>query len=247
MRDAAAIRAEAATVRGARVRSVGAFRGEVLGRIAVPTGWDAARFLVEQSKGDASDPSIVALARSFARQATSDGELARDLHAYVRDSVRFVPDADPETGERAEVFQSAAYTLLTRHAGDCDDSARALYALAIAAGLRARFGFLSVQNEPRHVFAQIWSGGAWHDAETTIAAQYGEHPLDALRRLGIRGRADMSGDVATLGGAQAADPATGERAPPSPTSSGRSLTRLGVAIAVVAVGVAVAYGYEVGG
>jgi hypothetical protein len=103
--------------------------------------------------------------------------------------------------EEIETFQGAAFTWNQR-AGDCDDHVRLTYALAKAAGLPVRLAFLQRSGQPAHVFAEMGHAGAWHATETTIAALYGEPPVEAARRLGIRTRPDLSGDVVTLASPQ---------------------------------------------
>jgi hypothetical protein len=122
-----------------------------------------------------------------------------ELHAFVQRRVRFVP-------EEVETFQSPAATLALGY-GDCDDSARALVAIAERAGYPARLVYFLQDGQPAHVCAQIkvprGSAGRartgavrppqeWGWAETTVAARFGEHPFAAMNRLRLR-RSDMSG------------------------------------------------------
>lgn len=120
--------------------------------------------------------------------------VGRAAHRYVRQRVRFRDEA-------VETFASPAATMRDG-AGDCDDSERALVSLARAAGLPARFVFFLQDGQPAHVSAQVFDGGAWRWAETTIAARYGEHPFKAMRRLHLR-RADLDGTPYILVGDQA--------------------------------------------
>lgn len=119
---------------------------------------------------------------------------ARAAHAWVRDNVRFVPEA-------IETFKSPGRTL--REGGDCDDSARVLVSMARAAGLKARYRPITQCKagvcEKTHVAAQIHDGRGWHWAETTIDAEFGEHPLVAYRRLRRAGRIGKRGDIGGLG------------------------------------------------
>jgi hypothetical protein len=69
-------------------------------------------------------------------------------------------------------------------AGDCDDHARLLYALALAGGVPAKLLFFTEDDEqPVHVVTQLQDSRGWNWAETTIDAEYGEEPFDALERL----------------------------------------------------------------
>ena len=70
--------------------------------------------------------------------------------------------------------------------GDCDCLATLCGALDHAAGLRWRLAWVV---NPRaaldHVAAQVWVAGRWAWQECTIAgARVGEHPRDAVARLG---------------------------------------------------------------
>jgi len=104
---------------------------------------------------------------------------ARKVHKIVRDVIEY--EDDPE-----QVFRSSDVTL-TLGVGNCVNTARLAVALARAVGLDARaVGVVPRDDgEITHACAQIAHDGAWHWAEATIAADYGEPPLDAARRLGI--------------------------------------------------------------
>ena len=169
--------------------------------------WAAARLLCELSEEDAGDPVVRAWSLAILR-ATADaiGEragptispalhdaFARALHDNVQSQILFVHE--PE-----ETFQSARTTMAVG-AGDCDDHARLLYALARAGGIAANLVFFEEpadgsglpsvllggadDTQPVHVVALLRdSDGTWQWAETTIAADYGEEPHDAYVRLG---------------------------------------------------------------
>ena len=153
------------------------------GYIEVRDGWDAAKLLLELSVEDSGDPHIRQVALDFRNRYVTDGDTARAIWSYVRQNVRFIR-------EKIETFQSADYTLFAARAGDCDDHARAVFALASAAGLRARLSLLVKEGQPAHVCTQIFHDDAWHNAETTVPAVYGEDPRDAGKRLG-GGRVDL--------------------------------------------------------
>jgi transglutaminase-like putative cysteine protease len=108
------------------------------------------------------------------------------LHRYVRDRVTF-------TVEPVETFTSTMRTL-EHGLGDCDDSARALLALLRSLGHNAGLMVLpdpSSGKPPEHVAAAVRIDGRWHWLETSIAAEPGEHPLDAAARLGITARPEL--------------------------------------------------------
>ncbi len=187
----------AAQAAGMGVRSVGQLGDQVTGELTFDDAdpWAAARLLDQLAHEDASDPVVVAWSLSILK-ATRDamGErgptlspelvtaFGEALFANVQSEIAFVH----EPGER---FQSAA-TTMQLGAGDCDDHARLLLALALAGGLNARMLFIPDPDtgEPVHVVDQIEDGnGMWRWAETTIAAEYGEDPLVAVRRLQLAG------------------------------------------------------------
>ena len=145
-----------------------------------------ARLLERLADEDEPPPLPAPLVRLLERPGAPVGAI---LHAWVRDHVSF-------TDEAVETFASAATTLRTGR-GDCDDSARALVVLARACGIPARFVYLLDGPSPAHVCAQLFESGAWRWAETTIAARYDEHPVNAVDRLGLR-RAHLDGLPAIL-------------------------------------------------
>jgi len=168
--------------------------GPVLaGRVECPDGWAAARMLVAAAAEDAKTVGARDLALELRRGAPDDESFARRVHAYVLEHVAFVREA-------GEVFAAPWYTLGVG-AGDCDDHARLTYAILAAGGVPARLAFLSPKGSPgpSHVVAQAGAGGAWHWLETTVAARFGEHPMAAATRLGIRlQRRDIATEVRTM-------------------------------------------------
>ncbi len=163
----------------------------MVSRITFSDPWDAARFLQDSAEEDASDPVVrawslailAATARELGEDAsgsTLSGELwdayLAALHTNVQKQIRFVH-------EPGEVFQSARATMALG-AGDCDDHARLLYALAVAGGVPAEMLFLEEDSQPVHVVDRLRdAAGDWVWAETTFDAELGEHPLDAFARV----------------------------------------------------------------
>ena len=129
----------------------------------------------------ARDPLDPAIVRPIV--AAGAGAPAAAL-LYVQTHVRFVD-------EPIETFQTPSVTF-ARGYGDCDDSARALLALAAAAGVPGRLVYFLRDGQPSHVAAQLLAGGRYRWAEATIAAKLGEHPFAALKRLGLA-RPDLDG------------------------------------------------------
>ncbi len=132
------------------------------------------------------DPRVSELALLLARE--TDGTpagIGAALHAFVKRTVRF-------QREGAERFVDTWRTVTVYGVGDCDDSARAVVALARAVGLRARLVTLGRKPESGHVVASLWDGARWQWAETTLpGALWGEHPYDARDRLKAQGREDL--------------------------------------------------------
>ena len=182
---------------GARVVEVGLLPdGTPWVRAKAPDGYALLDLIWRKAAASAGDPELAAFAYQVAapcegRGWDADGRalcIGARIHATVKQSVRFVP-------ERDETFQRAAWSLRYRR-GDCDDHAIAVAALALALGLDVRIApFMAGPNDPRHVAAQIYHHGRWWWAETTIDARYGEHPFDALDRLGIV-RTDIRSEAA---------------------------------------------------
>jgi transglutaminase-like putative cysteine protease len=147
------------------------------------------------------DAQLQEFALSLAQEAGPRKEQqARNLHEFVRDSIRFVR-------EPRERFADAWWTLELGQ-GDCDDKARLLVSLARAIRLPARFVPLMLRadlfgpNVPGHVCAQFGfptsAPKRWVWAETTLpGARWGEHPRAAKQRLGAR--AKHRGDIGGAG------------------------------------------------
>jgi transglutaminase-like putative cysteine protease len=138
----------------------------------------AIRFLNEAAAHDTSMAEVRDLSLRI-RDAHPDARAFLEaVQAFVKAAVRFVREA-------RETFQHTLYTL-RRRAGDCDDHARAVAALALAGGETARIvGVPNAHGKVGHVATAVFVDGRWCWAETTIDARFGEHPRAAARRLGI--------------------------------------------------------------
>lgn len=99
----------------------------------------------------------------------------RALQRFCRDSIRYVSDVD-----NVETLQTPIQTLQVR-AGDCDDKATLLAALAGSVGFPTRFCAIGVNGEDfSHVMAQARLGAGWVNCETIIPeADIGWWPPDA--------------------------------------------------------------------
>jgi hypothetical protein len=163
---------------------------ELASRMSFSDPWAAARLLQILADEDASDPVVrswsLAILDAVAEDLGEDASgptlspelvdaYARALHANVQQQIRFIH-------EPKETFQSARVTLALR-AGDCDDHARLLYAAALAGGLPAQLLFNDEDDQPVHVVTKLRDSSGWQWAETTLGAQFGEEPFDALDRL----------------------------------------------------------------
>jgi lysozyme len=168
--------------------------GQFAARLVFSDPWAAARFLVEVEKEDAADPAIWKVGQALAAVARGGArEYAASLQAWMQKTIRFQK-------EEGEVFQSGRYTLETG-VGDCDCHAKLVRSLLRVGGVTGRFGFLHDGDAPRHVWCEAEVNGSWVPLETTFAAKFGEPPLDAAKRLGIKTRPDLKGSrVVTMGG-----------------------------------------------
>jgi hypothetical protein len=140
------------------------------------------QLLANLAEYDSRDPEIVRLSEKIASVGNGEPEkIAALVHAFVRDGVAHLP-------EPREKFQPTGRTLALG-IGDCDDTARAVYALAKGAGLRP--ALLTLGDPPRHVAAGIQLGGVWRWADASLPARFGEHPIAAAKRLGLKVREDL--------------------------------------------------------
>lgn len=160
-------------------------------RVAVDTKTNdgAIRLIDEMASGFADQPEVRELAATLERCAvvrvleshSQPEAFGRTIHAWVKRHVRY-------SEERDEYFR-APLTTIEFAAGDCDDQTLLVVALARAGGLRARpLGMRDKAGDIVHVVGQLWHPDArgverWHWAETTLDADYDEHPLEAAARL----------------------------------------------------------------
>ena len=116
-------------------------------------GMAKANWLDAMATLDARLPETRGLALRFAKQRVHDPNdkeaLARDIHGWVRDCIRYVND--PAGEELSDSDQ-----ILAIGVGDCDDKARLFVALCRAIGIEARIkpcfegeNFVHVQAECR--------------------------------------------------------------------------------------------------
>ena len=141
------------------------------------------------------DQAIARIANNFRAWASSlnaagapafaELALAKKVHKFVRDVIRFQP-------EEVEAHRVSSLTLALG-AGDCDDQSVFLAALAEACGLPARVEGIKIRGEIAHACSRIRVASRWEWAETTVPAIFGEHPLAAARRLGLKQRTDLTG------------------------------------------------------
>lgn len=155
------------------------------GKHACPDNPATFRFLLELAKIDEGDPIARSLGLQFFNAYPNSAEgRARAIHGWIKGHIWFVR-------EPKETFQSPTYTVQSG-AGDCDDHANLLNAIARNAGLVSRIVPLKNPNgDVKHAVGQVQIGGVWTYAETTVDADFGEAPLEAVKRLGLAGRSDM--------------------------------------------------------
>ena len=106
--------------------------------------------------------------RSFGVDSHAPGAAARALFYWVRSNIRYVNDPIG-----IETVQAPEVTLRLR-AGDCDDHATAIAALALSVGIPARLVVIGCDAEHfEHVFAELKTDGDWMPADTTRPLPYG--------------------------------------------------------------------------
>jgi len=155
--------------------------GAWFARVVCPTHGSRVQLLANLAEHDAStDPRVRRLAEEIVATcgAVEVHEMAAALLAYVQRRVR-------HTAELVETF-SPTWRTLEIGIGDCDDSARALVALAMSLGLPVAMQTLPERQtgrDPYHVSAVFFLDGSWRWADASLAAQLGEHPMDAAKRL----------------------------------------------------------------
>lgn len=187
-------------------------------RVQCPDHAAKLRLLRELATWDSRHPDVLRLAeRSYQIAGHDETTAAAVIHRLVRDTVS-------HRREPTERFQATLRTLKIG-VGDCDDTARAVYALARAAGFDAEL--ITLGDPPRHVSAVIRLGGRWRWADASLPAELGEHPLAAARRL-ARAGTDHPIDRGPLADLAAAADADGDERHP----------QLAVLMAVGAVGLA---------
>lgn len=130
-------------------------------KLAFKTLEEKARWLDANASLDAAMVRVRELAGRFRAAHHDPEELARSIHRWVRDSIRYVSDTakvakwrpNPEGEEFAD-----SETIIARDFDDCDGKSRLFVALCRAAGIEARirpvftrhpFDFVHVQAECR--------------------------------------------------------------------------------------------------
>jgi hypothetical protein len=106
--------------------------------------------------------------RSFGVDSHAPDAAARALFYWVRSNIRYVNDP-----VGIETVQAPEITLRLK-AGDCDDHATLVAALAMSIGIPARI--VVIGSDPshfEHVFAELNTDGDWHTADTTRPVAYG--------------------------------------------------------------------------
>ncbi|HOK72623.1 MAG TPA: pseudomurein-binding repeat-containing protein [Methanothermobacter sp.] len=119
------------------------------------------QYLVSTANCQVNDPNIKALAAQLTAGLTSEWDKAKAVFNWVRDNIDYNFYYNTRYG--------ATGTLQYRSA-NCCDHAHLVVALARAAGLPARYmhGICTFSSGTYgHVWAQIYIGGAWYDADAT--------------------------------------------------------------------------------
>lgn len=121
--------------------------------------------------------------RTAGADSHSTPTAARALFDWVRRNIRYVHDpVDIETVAAPDV------TLQIR-AGDCDDQAALLAAMAASIGIPSRFKVIGPSRQTfQHIYAEINIGGRWIPVDTTIPNGFGRRP-----RLPVEKTYDLKG------------------------------------------------------
>lgn len=157
----------------------------VIAKITVPSSLASFAMLQLLAKEDAGDPIVRDFAFGIRAEVGGDPEtFARALQQWVQDNIAFV-------AEQTETFEDAAYTLSVR-AGDCDAHSRLVFAAFESVAIPARIvPLMRGKDEVAHAVTQVQVNGGWRWVETTVKAEFGEHPIAAARRLGLAARKDI--------------------------------------------------------
>ena len=135
----------------------------------------AMRALVDARKGT---PEILQAACSIIWHTPERDELSEveALHAWVRDTIRYVRDV------HALETLTDPVVVMARRVGDCDDQATLLATLAESVGYPTRFviGAFAARGAWDHVWLQVFAAGAWIDADATEHQPLGWAPEGAL-------------------------------------------------------------------
>jgi hypothetical protein len=120
---------------------------------------------------------------------------AKAIFEWVRSHVRYQKDP-----VGIETVQSPVVTLRLR-AGDCDDHAALVAALASAVGIPSRFRVVGATvNNLMHIVPELFAGGRWWWADTTERFPFGVRPgrFPVERVYSLRGEVNMLGQSDTL-------------------------------------------------
>lgn len=130
-----------------------------------------ARYLDAVASMDARLSSVAARAQWLSAGGTADrGALARRVHQFVRDAIRYVRD------EGGEEFADSS-VILARGYDDCDGKARLFVALCRRLGLQARIR--PVFSSPRD-FVHVQAEVRWPGSEREPLAEDGGWMLSEL-------------------------------------------------------------------
>ena len=107
----------------------------------------------------------------------------RNLHAFVRDHIRYVRDVNG-----VETIQTPLRTL-ENEAGDCDDKSTLLASLLESIGYPTRFVAMAFRpGKYSHVLPEVRVGRRWIPLETTERKQVGWYPRKPHQRMVVSNR-----------------------------------------------------------
>lgn len=108
----------------------------------------------------------------------SGGRSIQALYSWVKQNIRYVKDpVDVETVQDPEA------TIKIR-AGDCDDQAVLMAALAMSIGAAARFVVIGQHRDAfEHVYPEINIYGRWIPADTVASGPFGQAPQAPVKKM----------------------------------------------------------------
>ena len=108
----------------------------------------------------------------------NDAAAALALFGWIKKNIRYQKDPT-----HVEVVQDPEITAFQIRAGDCDDQAALMGALASSVGIPARLTVIgNNRNNFSHIFAEVLVNNRWIAADTTLDAPFGTRPILPIKK-----------------------------------------------------------------